>query len=124
MNRSAVLYRVVAAAAAAFLAAQSAFADNFGSVVYDRKNDQLVVTMLYRGTNPNHKFSLKWGACETKQSGNLPGVTAEVLDDQFEDLSQQDFKKTTHFSLADLPCRPVHVTLRSAPRFFYTLTIR
>jgi hypothetical protein len=123
MNRSAVLCWVPGAAA--FLLAQAAFADNFGSVSYDRKNDQLVLTMLYRGTNPNHHFSLKWGPCETKQSSNLPGVTVEVLDDQFEDLSQQDFKKTTHFSMADLPCpRPARLTLRSAPRFFYTLTIR
>ena len=123
MNRSAVLC-LGPGAAAAILLAPAAFADNFGSVVYDRKNDQLVVTMLYRGTNPNHKFSLKWGACETKQSGTLPGVTVEVLDDQYEDTEQQDFKKTTHFSLTHLPCRPVIVTLRSAPRFFYTLTIR
>jgi hypothetical protein len=111
-------------AAAALLLAQAALADNFGSVSYDRRNDQLVVTMLYRGTNPNHKFSLKWGPCETQQSHNLPGVTVDVLDDQFEDSSQQDFKKTTHFSLTNLPCRPARVTLRSAPRFFYTLTIR
>jgi hypothetical protein len=120
MNRSAV----IPGAAAAFLLAQAALADNFGSVVYDRKNDQLVVIMLYRGTNPNHNFSLKWGPCETKQSRKLPGVTVEVLDDQFADLSQQDFKKTMHFSLADLPCRPARVTLRTAPRFFYSLTIR
>jgi hypothetical protein len=123
MNKSAVLCWIPGAAAALLLA-PAAFADSFGSVSYDRKNDQLVVTMLYRGTNPNHQFSLKWGPCETRQSHNLPGVTADVLDDQFEDSSQQDFKKTTHFSLADLPCRPVRVTLRSAPRFFYTLTIR
>jgi hypothetical protein len=123
MNRSAVLCWIPGAAAALLLA-PAAFADNFSSVVYDGKNDQLVVTMRYRGTNPNHHFSLKWGRCETTQSGNLPGVTVEVLDDQFEDLSKRDFKKTTRFSMADLPCRPAHVTLRTAPRFFYTLTIR
>jgi hypothetical protein len=110
--------------AAAFMLSQSIRADDFGRVYYDKKNDQLVVTMLYRGTNPNHNFSLKWGQCEAQQSGNLPGVTVEILDDQYEDSEQQDFKKTTHFSLTNLPCRPVLVTLRSAPRFFYTLTIR
>ena len=114
----------VLAAAAAALQLQSAQASSFGSVHFDKKTDQLVVTMLYRGTNPNHKFTLKWGDCQADQSGNLPGVTAEVLDDQFDDLAQQDFKKTMHFSLAGLPCsRPASVTLRSAPRFFYTLTI-
>ncbi|MDP9008057.1 MAG: hypothetical protein M3N91_05010 [Pseudomonadota bacterium] len=99
-------------------------ADNFGSVRYNRQRDQLVVTMIYRGTNPNHNFSLKWGECQANQSAGLPGVTAEILDDQFDDPAEQDFQKTVRFSLAGLPCpRPVSVTLRTAPRFFYTLTI-
>ena len=122
MHRCAML--CLAPAAAAFLLCRPVRADDFGRVYFDKKNDRLVITMLYRGTNPNHKFSLKWGRCEAQQSGNLPGVTVEVLDDQYEDAAQQDFKKTMHFSLANLPCRPALVTLRSAPRFFYTLTIR
>ena len=114
----------VAAAIATALLADVAAADNFGRVYYDVKTDRLVVTMLYRGTNPNHQFSLRWGQCQSNQSGNLPGVTVEVLDNQFDDLAQQDFKKTIRFQLTDLPCeRPVSLTLRSAPRFFYTLTI-
>jgi hypothetical protein len=109
--------------AAAFLS-PAARADNFGGVRYDRQRDQLVVTMIYRGTNPNHKFSLKWGECEANQTGDLPGVTGEILDDQFIDPEEQDFRKTVRFSLAGLPCpRPASVTLRTAPRFFYTLTI-
>jgi hypothetical protein len=109
---------------AAALLCQSAHASSFGNVHYDKKTDQLVITMHYRGTNPNHNFTLKWGDCQADQSGNMPGVTAEVLDDQYDDLAQQDFKKTMHFSLEGLPCsRPASVTLRSAPRFFYTLTI-
>jgi hypothetical protein len=38
-----------------------ASADNFGHSYYDRATNELVVTMLYGGTNPNHKFTLKWG---------------------------------------------------------------
>jgi hypothetical protein len=80
--------------------------------------------MAYGGTNPNHHFSLKWGECQANQSGNLPGVTAEVLDDQYDDVAEQEFTKTVRFKLAGMPCpRPASVTLRSAPRFFYTLTI-
>jgi hypothetical protein len=105
------------------LYAPSARADNFGRVYYDGKNDQLVVTMIYRGTNPNHNFSLKWGACHAGQSGGAQEVTVEVLDDQFQDRAQQNFKTTKNFSLEGLPCRPAKVTLRTAPRFFYTLTI-
>jgi hypothetical protein len=121
MNKRATLG--ILPAVAIYFFAPAAHADNFGNVYYDKKKDQLVVTMLYRGTNPNHKFSLKWGDCQADQSGNLPGVTVEVLDDQFDDEEQQDYTKTQRFSLAGLACRPASVTLRTAPRFFYTLTI-
>ncbi len=102
---------------------RAAHADNFSRVYYDANTGELVVTMRYRGTNPDHAFSLKWGTCSDAAPGTLPEVAAEVLDDQWRDQAQRDFKKTTRFSLADLPCRPARVTLRSAPRFFYTLVI-
>ena len=102
----------------------AAWADNFGRVFYDKKTDELVITMIYRGTNPNHAFSLQWGECQTNQLGDLPGVTVEVLDDQFNDAATSDFRKIKRFSLAGMPCsRPVRLTLRTAPRFFRTLTI-
>jgi hypothetical protein len=110
--------------AGATLMALAAEADNFARVRYGKQTDQLIVTMLYRGTNPNHHFSLKWGPCQANQSGDLPDATAEVLDDQYEDTAQQDFSKTVRFGLDDMPCpRPASVSLRTAPRFFYTLTI-
>ena len=109
---------------AATLFAPAAEADNFETVQYDKQTDQLVVTMIYRGTNPDHNFSLKWGECRVPESGGLPGVTAEVLDDQFDDAAEQDFKKSVRFSLTDMPCsRPADLTLKTAPRFFYTLTV-
>jgi hypothetical protein len=111
----------VTAVAFAPLAAR---ADNFGAVRYDKQRDQLLITMLYRGTNPNHTFSVKWGECQTDPNKNGSDVAAEVLDDQFDDPAEQDFQKTFAGSLRDLPCpRPVTLTLRTAPRFFYTLTI-
>jgi hypothetical protein len=111
-------------AAAATLTALTAEADEFGRVRYSKQTNQLVVTMIYRGTNPNHNFTLKWGACQADQSGSLPGATAEVLDDQYADAAEQDFSKTVRFSLGNMPCpRPASVTLRTAPRFIYTLTI-
>ena len=121
--RSLLVFGLIGAAGSSLLAL-NAYADNFGRVRYDRQTDRLIVTMIYRGTNPNHNFSLKWGECQADQSGSLPGVTVEVLDDQFSDAAQQDYKKTIRFSLSGMPCpRPVAVTLKTAPRFFYTLTI-
>lgn len=120
MNRTHAFWLAPLIAAACL----TAFADNFAKVYFDRTTDQLVVTMSYRGTNPNHNFTLKWGDCVTRQSGKLPGVTGEVLDDQWNDAEQRTYTKTVRFNLSDLPCaRPARVTLRSAPRFFYTLTI-
>lgn len=94
-----------------------ASADDIGASHYDRATDQLVVTMLYGGTNPNHTFTLKWGACEVDDSGRrMPLVNADVLDDQFNDAAQQQYKVVVRLSLADMPCaRPAIVTLSSRP---------
>lgn len=111
-------------AASAMASAPLTLADNFGDVRYDKPSDRLIITMLYRGTNPNHNFSVSWGECPEDSTDNDAGVAAEVLDDQFSDAAEQDFKKTFAVSLHDMPCpRPVKLTLRTAPRFFYTLTI-
>ena len=100
-----------------------AHGDTFSGVSYDADHDELVVTMAYRGTNPDHTFSLKWGPCQTSANAGEPEVVAEVLDSQWQDAARQPFKKTTRFGLADLPCRPVKLTLRTAPRFYVTLQI-
>ena len=98
-------------------------ADNFANVYYDARKDQLVVTMFYRGTNPDHTFSLKWGQCKEPQDAGVREIVAEVLDSQWHDVASRDFKKTTKFSLENLQCRPAKLTLRTAPRFYYTLQI-
>jgi hypothetical protein len=98
-------------------------ADNFAHVYYDVRKDRLVVTVYYRGTNPDHVFSLKWGQCREPQDGRGREIVAEVLDSQWDDVASRDFKTTTRFSLENLQCRPAKVTLRTAPRFYYTLQI-
>jgi hypothetical protein len=113
---------VAAMVAVSGVSPRPARADNFAQVYYSARTDQLVVTMAYRGTNPDHTFSLKWGTCQTLDGGG-PGISADVLDSQWQDVEKKSFQKTTRFSLADLPCRPVTVTLRSAPRFFTTVQI-
>jgi hypothetical protein len=98
-------------------------ADTFSQVYLDPATDQLVVTMRYRGTNPDHVFTLKWGQCGPPKATPLPEVVAQVLDSQALDGASKDFKTTTRFDLANLPCRPARVTLRTAPHFFTTLVI-
>jgi hypothetical protein len=53
----------------------------------------------------------------------LHGVAAQVLDSQWQDQALHPYQKTVRFSLADIPCRPAKVTLRTAPRFIYTVLI-
>lgn len=105
------------------LSATAVRADDFAGAYYDARGDQVVVTMVYRGTNPNHVFSLKWGQCRQSPDGGAREIVAEVLDSQWRDAAIQDFRKTTHFSLADVHCRPAKLTLRTAPRFYFTLQI-
>jgi hypothetical protein len=107
----------------AFMVAHSAHADSFSGVTYDGQKDELVITMRYRGTNPDHIFSLRWGQCEKAAGSRLHEIVVEVLDGQWQDEESTDYTKTTRFGLTDLSCRPAALTLRTAPRFFYTLFI-
>ena len=109
-----------ALAVAALLAAGGANAENFGRVYYDAAADQLVVTMLYRGTNPDHEFSLNWGECNMLPDGTNE-VVAEVIDSQARDAARQDFRKTVHLSLEGMSCRPAKLTLRATPRTYFSL---
>jgi hypothetical protein len=101
---------------------EGAWADRFVNVHYDAVQDQLVVALAYRGTNPDHTFSLQWGPCKTLAKGGYQ-IEATVLDSQWQDAAKRDFTKTTRFSLAGLRCRPAELTVRTAPRFFYTLQV-
>ena len=100
----------------------NASADSFGRVAYDPKADELILTMIYRGTNPDHDFSVQWGECKALPAGGNE-VSGEVIDSQARDAARQDFRKTVHLSLAGLTCRPAKITLRSAPRFLAALRI-
>lgn len=114
--------RALPAAVAATMLSSAVQADNFVNAYYSARHDQLVVAMAYRGTNSHHRFSLQWGPCQELDGGGHE-IAAEVLDSQWQDVEQSDFTKVTRFSLADIPCRPATVTLRSAPRFFFTVQI-
>jgi len=103
--------------------ALGAHADNFSEAYYDSRADQLVLSMNYRGTNSKHTFTLQWGQCQGVNDSKLHEVAADVLDSQWQDEDLHPYEKTVRFSLAGIPCRPAKVTLRSAPRFIYTVVI-
>jgi hypothetical protein len=116
----------VASVVALLSFARGASADTFARVYYDRATDELVVTMHYRGTNPNHRFSLQLGDCKPAGSGGDPSgaeVSGEVLDSQASDAARAPFTQTTRFDLSGIPCRPAKLTLRTAPRFLYVVQI-
>ena len=96
-------------------------ADNFRKVTYDPATDELVIVVVYSGTNPDHQFTLKWGPCIDR--GDRRKITAELLDQQYQDAARKDYTKTVRMSLAHMNCRPAVVTLRTAPRFYYALMV-
>jgi hypothetical protein len=98
-------------------------ADAFGGAYYDPATDSLVVTVLYSGTNPDHAFTLKWGSCGAPDTRGMSGLSADMLDQQWQDAALHDYSETIHFGLAGLPCRPAEITLHTAPRFFYTVFV-
>lgn len=109
--------------AAVSILSNVATSDSFADVRYDAQTDELVVTMSYSGTNPDHVFSLQWGECQAQADGSVPEIAADVIDSQSQDAARKDFKTITRFSLDDMSCRPAKLTLRTAPRFYYTLQI-
>ena len=102
-------------------------ADAFGPVHYDPKRNQIIVTMIYDGTNPNHHFSIRWGRCH-KIRDQLQGparkiVNVGILDDQGNDAAIKRYTKIVRVPLTGLSCRPVAVTLWTPPNSSTTLDI-
>ena len=108
-------------------ATTAVLADAFGSVHYDAKRDQIVVTMIYDGTHPNHHFAVHWGRCHTLHDQiQGPGrkiINLGIVDEQGNDAARKRYTKVVRVSLADLSCRPATVTLWTSPNQFTRLDI-
>jgi len=104
-----------------------AMADAFGSAHYDPKSDQLIVTMLYEGTNPSHHFSIQWGPCRKMftQLHEPPHkvIEVEIVDDQGNDAATKSYTKVVRVPLAGMSCRPSSVVLRTQPNITISLDI-
>lgn len=114
-------------AVAMVTAAAAARADTFGPVHYDPKSDQLIVTMIYDGTNPNHHFSIQWGRCRklVDQLGEPAHqiINLGILDDQGNDAATNSYTKTVRVPLAGLGCRPATATLWTPPHQYTSVDI-
>jgi hypothetical protein len=78
---------------------------------YDPTGHELVVEIAYRGTLPDHDFTLRWGKCQ-RGEGESYGIAARIVDLQGHDEARENFRTQARFSLNNLECRPARVTLR------------
>ncbi len=120
--------RILALATLLATASAPAMADWFGPVRYDPKGDQLIITVMYDGTNSHHHLSVQWGSCLKLDQPRAVGpnghpleqpphqIELDILDDQGNDAAKKSYTKTITVPLADLSCRPARVTLLTEPR--------
>jgi hypothetical protein len=119
-------FLLIAVTVAMVTATAAAMADTFGPVSYDPSSDQLIVTMIYDGTNPDHHFSVQWGRCHKANQSDQPAhqtIVASILDDQWNDAAASTYTTTVKVPLATLSCRPATVTLKTAPDFYTSVDI-
>ena len=108
----------------------AARASNLLDLQYDARTDELVAVIAFRGSHPDHRFSLQWGKCQRRSSERMAsgvsatyGVSALVIDAHGADVTKENYEVTARFDLATLACRPARVTLRSGPRNSRTVSV-
>lgn len=118
-------FLLIVAAAVMATATTAVLADNFGPVRYDPAHDQLVIVMVYRGTNPNHHFSIQWGPCQKLDQPGEPAhqIAVNILDDQGNDAAKTNYTKTVRVPLKAISCRPARVSVWTPPHFFRSIDI-
>ena len=122
-SRGCLLITVAVAMATANAAVMAA---TFGSVHYDPNGDQLIVTMIYDGSKPNHHFSFQWDTCRKGEQLDRPAhqtIAVNILDDDHNDAANKTYTETLKVPLANLSCRPATVTLWTPPDFTTSVDI-
>lgn len=114
--------RIGVACFAALLYVAPAAAISVTALAYDAGKDQLVLTVVYRGTNPDHQFKVQWDAC-TKLDDERMQILGLLVDSQPNDLARQDFSKPMRIDLRDFSCRPAKVTIRTSAGFFTSVDV-
>lgn len=89
---------------------------------YDPVEDQLVMTIAYRGTHENHDFSVQWTECKRLDDARSQ-ILGVLVDSAANDLARQNFTKQVKVDLEALTCRPAKVTIRTSAGFFASVDI-
>jgi hypothetical protein len=76
---------------------------------YNAARDQIEVDIAYRGTHPDHEFTVQWGECSGESPPRLVG---RLVDRHGGDAAREDYRTTERVPLGAMPCRPAIVTLR------------
>jgi len=104
--------------------ASTAHAVNVLSMSYEKKTDELLLKVAYRGTHDNHTFSLDWDECHDYAFVDAKYQTmANLVDSEPNDKTETEFTQDLRFSLAGIQCRPVKLTIRTSPGFNRTLVV-
>jgi hypothetical protein len=107
---------------AALLYVAPAAAVTITALTYDPGKDQLVLTIVYRGTNPDHQFKVQWDACKKLDDERMQ-IFGLLVDSQPDDLARQDFTKPMRIDLRNFSCRPAKVTIRTSAGFFTSVDV-
>jgi hypothetical protein len=91
---------------AMLLAPSAAWAPDILGAFYDRRTDEVVVEIAYRGMTPDHEFVVQWDPCREG------GVAGRLVDRRGDEPARTGFRVTQGIPLHDIPCRPARVTLR------------
>jgi hypothetical protein len=109
------------------MSAATVIADTLGPVQYDPKRDQLIITMFYDGTNPNHHFSIQWGRChKLRDQLHEPAhqiIYVSIVNEQGDDAAIKSYTKVIRVPLAGLSCRPATVTVWTSKNSYASLDI-
>jgi hypothetical protein len=114
--------RIWLACLAALLYVAPAAAISVTALTYDPSKDQLVMTIVYRGTNPDHRFKVQWDKCSRLDEERMQ-ILGLLVDDQPNDLARQEFTRPLRIALRDFSCRPAKVTIRTSAGFFTSVDV-
>lgn len=106
---------LIVVAAAMTTASAAVMAATFGPVRYDPNGDQLMVTMIYDGTKPDHHFSIYWDTCRKDDQPVRQTIGINILDEDYNDAATTTYTEALKVPLATLSCRPATVVLWTPP---------